>query len=160
MRGALVIRLLIQAIPSQGRVGTASRHSCIWSQSFRGDRCQPPGHRPFGRQPSGHQPPAPGILPLMHAPGTRNSASASTRYSILDIRVSHLCTGRRPICTFAPSHSGHPASGPRGLSFPPAPMSPCQRAPSRLMAARHKKTRHFRDGSMGPGCPVPEGSAD
>jgi hypothetical protein len=26
--------------------------------------------------------------------------------------------------------------------------------------ARHKKTRHSRDGSMGPGCPVPERKAD
>jgi hypothetical protein len=46
---------------------------------------------------------------------------------------------------------------------------PCQLAhwsadqlifPSWPPSARHKKTRHSRDGSMGPGCPVPEREAD
>ena len=72
-------------------------------------------------------------------PATRNSASAYTQYSILDTLVCHLCTGRRPICTFAPSVCVvliNRASEPPGLScLPLAPMSPCQLAPSRRSAA-------------------------
>jgi hypothetical protein len=55
---------------------------------------------------------------------------------ILDTLVCHLCTGRRPVCTFALT-----LSGPRVLRpscprcMPHAPMSPCPRAPSRLRRA-------------------------
>ena len=77
------------------------------------------------------------------------------RVGLSALAQPRLTKGGQPYLNYIPCQLANSSTG-------QLIVSPCPHAhvPPRGYAARHKKTRHSRDGSLGSGYPVPEGKAD